>query len=110
MGLFGLAAYSVEQRIREVGIRKVFGASTTDIVNMLSKEHLKLIALSNIIAWPLGYFAMRIFLQNYPFRAALGIDIFLMSALAAFGIAFITIFSQTFKASRANPAEILKYE
>jgi putative ABC transport system permease protein len=110
MGLFGLAAYSVEQRIREVGIRKVFGASTTDIFNMLSKEHLKLIALSNIIAWPLGYFAMRIFLQNYPFRAALGIDIFLMSALAAFGIAFITVFSQTFKASRANPAEILKYE
>lgn len=110
LGLFGLAAYSVEQRIREVGIRKVFGASTTDIFSMLSKEHLKLIAVSNIIAWPLGYFAMRIFLQNYPFRASLGIDIFLMSAFAAFGIAFITVFSQTFKASRANPAEILKYE
>jgi putative ABC transport system permease protein len=110
LGLFGLAAYSVEQRIREVGIRKVFGASTSDIFSLLSKEHLKLIAISNIIAWPLGYFAMRGFLQNYPFRTSLGIEIFLVSSLAAFGIAFITIFSQTFKASRANPAEILKYE
>jgi len=110
LGLFGLAAYSVEQRIKEVGIRKVLGASTTDIFSMLSKEHLKLIALSNIIAWPLGYFAMRTFLQNYPFRASLGIDIFLMSAFSAFAIAFITIFSQTIKASRANPSEILKYE
>jgi putative ABC transport system permease protein len=110
LGLFGLAAYSVEQRIREVGIRKVFGASTSDIFRLLSKEHLKLIALANIISWPLGYFAMRLFLQNYPFRASLGIEIFLLSGFAAFGIAFITIFSQTFKASRANPARILKYE
>jgi putative ABC transport system permease protein len=110
LGLFGLAAYSVEQRIREVGIRKVFGASTSDIFSLLSKEHLKLIAIANIIAWPLGYFAMRGFLQNYPFRTSLGIEIFLLSALAAFVIAFITVFSQTFKASRANPAEILKYE
>jgi putative ABC transport system permease protein len=110
LGLFGLAAYSVEQRIREVGIRKVFGASTADIFGLLSKEHLKLIAISNIIAWPLGYFAMHKFLQNYPYRVSLGVKIFLISALAAFGIAFITVFSQTFKASRANPAEILKYE
>jgi putative ABC transport system permease protein len=89
---------------------KVFGASATDIFSMVSKEHLKLIAIFNIIAWPLGYFAMRTFLQNYSFRASLGIEIFLVSAFAAFGIAFITVFSQTFKASRANPAGILKYE
>ena len=110
LGLFGLVAYSVEQRIREVGIRKVFGASTTDIFSLLSKEYLKLIAVSNIIAWPLGYFAMRMFLQNYAFRTSLGIDIFLMSAVAAFGIAFLTIFFQIFKASQANPVSILKYE
>jgi putative ABC transport system permease protein len=110
LGLFGLAAYSVEQRIKEVGIRKVLGASASDIFSMLSKEHFKLIAISNIIACPLGYLAMRAFLQNYPFRASLGIDIFLLSAFAAFAIAFITVFSQTIKASRANPADILKYE
>lgn len=110
LGLFGLAAYSVEQRIREVGIRKVLGASTTDIFSMLSKEHLKLIAISNIIAWPLGYLAMRAFLQNYPFRASLGIEIFLLSSFAAFAIAFITVFSQTIRASLANPADVLKYE
>lgn len=110
LGLFGLVAYSIEQRIREVGIRKVFGASTTDIFSLLSKEYLKLIAVSNIIAWPLGYLAMRMFLQNYAFRTSLGIDIFLMSAVAAFGIAFLTIFFQIFKASQANPVQILKYE
>jgi putative ABC transport system permease protein len=110
LGLFGLAAFSAEQRLKEVGIRKVFGASTADVFKMLSKENLKLITVSNIIAWPLGYFIMRAYLQNYPFRSSLGIEIFLVSAFAAFAIAFITVFSQTFRASRANPAEILKYE
>lgn len=110
LGLFGLAAYSVEQRIKEVGIRKVLGASVGDIISLLSKEHLKLIAIANIVAWPLGYFAMRAFLQNYPFRASLGIEIFLMSAAAGFGIAFLTVFYHTFKAARANPADTLKYE
>jgi len=110
LGLFGLAAYSVEQRIKEVGIRKVLGASVADIFSLLSKEHLKLIAIANIIAWPLGYFAMRAFLQNYPFRISLGIGIFLISGLAAFGIAFLTVFYQTFKAARTDPADSLKYE
>ncbi len=110
LGLFGLAAYSVEQRIKEVGIRKVLGASVADIFSLLSKEHLRLIAIANIIAWPLGYFTMRMFLQNYPFRTSLGIEIFLMSAAAAFGIAFLTVFYQAFKATRTNPVDILKYE
>ncbi len=110
LGLFGLAAYSVEQRIKEVGIRKVMGASVADIMSLLSKEHLKLIAVANIFAWPLGYFAMRMFLQNYPFRTSLNIEIFLMSASAAFGIAFLTVFYQTFKAARANPSDTMKYE
>ena len=110
LGLFGLAAYSVEQRIKEVGIRKVLGATVGDIIGLLSKEHLKLIAISNIVAWPLGYFAMRMFLQNYPYRTSLGIEIFLISAAAAFGIAFLTVFYQTFKAARTDPADTLKYE
>jgi putative ABC transport system permease protein len=110
LGLFGLAAYSVEQRIKEVGIRKVLGATTTDIFGLLSKEQLTHIAISNVVAWPLGYFAMRAFLQNYPFRTSLGIEIFLLAALAAFVIAFLTIFYQTFRAARANPSETLKYE
>ncbi|UCE21554.1 MAG: FtsX-like permease family protein, partial [Candidatus Aminicenantes bacterium] len=110
LGLFGLAAYSVEQRVKEVGIRKVLGASGKDIIGLLSREHLKLIAIANIIAWPLGYFSMRTFLQNYPFRASLGIEIFLMSAAAAFGIAFLTVSYQTFRAARTNPVDTLKYE
>jgi len=110
LGLFGLVAYSIEQRIREVGVRKVFGASTADIFNLLSKEYLKLIAVSNIIAWPVGFLAMRTFLQSYAFRTSLGIEIFLVSTVSAFGIAFLTIFFQIFKASQANPVQILKYE
>jgi len=110
LGLFGLAAYSVEQRIKEVGIRKVLGASGADIIRLLSREYLKLIAIANIIAWPLGYFVMRMFLQNYPFRTSLGIEIFLISGAAAFGVAFLTVSYQTFKAARTNPADTLKYE
>jgi putative ABC transport system permease protein len=110
LGLFGLAAYSVEQRIKEIGIRKVLGATAMNIFGLLSREQLVLIAISNLIAWPIGYFAMRSFLQNYPFRTSLGFEIFLISALAAFGIAFFTVFYQTFKAARANPADTLKYE
>jgi len=110
LGLLGLAAYSVEQRIKEVGIRKVLGATATDIFGLLSKEQLTHIAISNVVAWPLGYFAMRAFLQNYPFRTSMGIEIFLIAGLGAFGIAFITIFYQTFKAARANPVETLKFE
>jgi len=110
LGLFGLAAYSVEQRIKEVGIRKVLGASVPEIFGLLSREHLKLIVVANIFAWPLGYFAMRRYLENYAFRTSLGIEIFLMSAAAAFGIAFLTVFYQTLKAARAIPADTLKYE
>jgi ABC-type antimicrobial peptide transport system permease subunit len=110
LGLFGLAAYSAEQRIKEVGIRKVLGASVADIFSLLSKEHLKLIAISNIVAWPLGYLAMKMFLRNYPFRTSLGIEIFLISTAAALGIAFLTVFYQTFKAACATPADTLKYE
>jgi ABC-type antimicrobial peptide transport system permease subunit len=79
----------------------VLGASVGDIIRLLSKEHLKLIAIANIVALPLGYFAMRAFLQNYPFRASLA---------AVFVIAFLTVFYQTFKAARANPADTLKFE
>ena len=110
LGLFGLAAYSVEQRLKEVGIRKVLGATGWDIFNLLSREHLKLIAFSNFVAWPVGYLTMRMFLQNYPFRTSLGIPIFILSAAIAFGIAFITVFYQTFKAARTDPAVTLKYE
>jgi len=110
LGLFGLAAFSVEQRIKEIGIRKVMGATALDIFSLLSREHLLFIAISNLIAWPLAYLAMRAFLQNYPFRIPLDIGIFLLAALAAFGIAFITVFYQTFKAARTQPAVTLKYE
>ena len=110
LGLFGLAAYSMEQRIKEIGIRKVMGATAMNIFNLLSREQLILIAISNIIAWPIGYFAMRAFLQNYPFRITIDIGIFLIAALAAFGIAFITVFYQTFKAARTQPVVTLKYE
>ena len=110
LGLFGMASFTAEQRTKEIGIRKVMGATAVDIFRLLSRENLVFIAISNLIAWPLGYAAMKAFLQNYPLRILLGIEIFLMAALAAFVIAFMTIFYQTFRAAQANPSETLKYE
>jgi putative ABC transport system permease protein len=96
--------------MKKIGIRKVLGATAADIFGLLSREQLAHIAISNLIAWPLGYFAMRAFLQNYAFRTSLGIEIFFVSAVAAFWIAFLTVFYQAFKAARSNPSDTLKYE
>jgi putative ABC transport system permease protein len=110
LGLLGLAAYAVEQRGKEIGIRKVMGATGPNIFILLSGEHVKLVALAVCIAWPVGYTAMSRFLQGYPYRTSIGIETFLLSALSAFAFAFLTIFSLSLKAARIEPAEMLKYE
>ena len=110
MGLFGLSAYAAEQRFKEVGIRKVMGATELNIFKLLSREYLKLVAIAVVTAWPAGYFVMGMFLQNYPYRTSIGIEIFIFSALLAFIIAFLTVFSQSLKASRIDPVGAIKYE
>ncbi|UCE06948.1 MAG: ABC transporter permease, partial [bacterium] len=110
LGLFGLTAQVTEQRTKEIGVRKVIGASVQGITLLLSKDFMKWIIIANIIACPAAYFAMKEWLQNFAFHTEMGIGIFLLSMLLAFGIALITVSYQSIKASVANPVESLRYE
>ena len=110
LGLFGLAAYTAERRTKEIGIRKVMGASVTGIVMLLSKEYAKWVAAANIIAWPVSYFLMKIWLQNYAYRISLKIPIFLLATAITLFIAQLTVSFQSIRAARSNPSDSLRYE
>jgi putative ABC transport system permease protein len=110
LGLLGLASYSAEQRTKEIGIRKALGASVIGIIGMLSQEFVKLVVLANVIAWPLAYFAMDNWLQNFPYRIDLGPATFVAAGVLACLIALLTVTYQATKAAVANPVESLRYE
>jgi putative ABC transport system permease protein len=110
LGLVGLASFTAEQKTREIGIRKVLGASSSGVVIMLSREFMKWVVAANLIAWPLGYFAMRTWLQNFAYRTSLTVPMFLGAALAAFIVAAAVIGLQTLRAATANPAESMRHE
>jgi len=110
LGLLGLASFMAEQRTKEMGIRKVLGASSANIVMLLSREFIVLVSLANIIAWPLAYYFMNRWLQNYAYHASINFFLFLISAVAAVVIALVTVSVQAFKAALVNPADSLKYE
>jgi putative ABC transport system permease protein len=110
LGLFGLAAFAAERRTKEIGIRKVLGASSTGIVSLLSKDFIKLVLLANVIAWPLAYFAMKKWLQNFAYRIDLGWWVFALAGGLALLIALLTVSTQAIKAALANPVEALRYE
>lgn len=110
LGLLGLAAFTTEQRTREIGIRKALGASITGIVMMLSREFIRWVLAANIIAWPVAYFITRGWLQSFAYRVDIEIQMFLFSTVLAIIIAFVTVSYQVIKAALANPVEALKYE
>jgi len=110
LGLFGLASFTAERRTKEIGIRKVLGASVGSIVIILSKEYVKWIALANVIAWPLAYYFMSRWLEGFAYHTSLNILAFLASGLLALIIALLTVSFQTFKAASVNPIDSLKYE
>lgn len=110
LGLFSLAAYAAEQRNKEIGIRKVLGASVSVIVGMLSKDFIKLVLISFVIAAPLAWLTMHKWLQGFAYRQNIQWWIIALSGLGALSVAFITISSQSFKAAMANPVESLKNE
>ncbi|MCP4725893.1 MAG: FtsX-like permease family protein [bacterium] len=110
LGLFGLASFTAEQRTKEIGIRKVLGSSSQNIVLLLSKEFVKLVLLSNIIAWPVAYFAADSWLENFAYRADIAYSIFIYSGIAALVIAVLTVSYQAIKAAFSNPVDALKYE
>jgi len=110
MGLFGLATYASEQRVKEIGIRKVLGASVANITEMLSRDFLKLIMIASLIAFPIAWFAMHKWLQNFAFRIDIQWWVFVVAALLAILIALITISFQAIKAAVANPVKSLRTE
>lgn len=110
LGLFGLAIFAAEQRIKEIGIRKVLGASVLKIFMLLSKEFIRWVLLANFIAWPIAYFAMNRWLQNFAYRINIGIVAFLISGGTALLIAYLTVSYQSIKSARANPVDSLRYE
>jgi ABC-type antimicrobial peptide transport system permease subunit len=110
LGLFGLAAQMAEMRIKEIGIRKVLGASVSGITLLLSKEFMKWVVVANVIAWPVAYYAMNRWIQNFAYRTSIGLWIFFLAAFMAFLIALITVGYQAVKTAMANPVDALRYE
>jgi len=110
VGLLGLASFMAEQRKKEIGIRKVLGASVQQMVSMLIKEFVKCIIIANIFAWPIAYIAMSDMLADYAYRIELGIGTFLLAGLLALVIALGTVSYQAFSAALANPVDAIRYE
>ncbi len=110
LGLFGLAAYMAERRTKEIGIRRVLGASSMEIVALLSKEFAKCVLVSSAVAWPAAYFVMKKWLENFAYRTGIGAGVFLGAAGLTLGIALLTVSFQSVKAATANPVDSLRYE
>ena len=110
LGLFGLTSFIAEQRTKEIGVRKVLGASITGIVILLSKEFTKWVLIANVIAWPLAYYFMNKWLEDFANRINIGIGTFIASAIIALVIALLTVSFLTIKAALANPIKSLRYE
>jgi putative ABC transport system permease protein len=120
LGLFGLVSFTVQKAAKEIGVRKVLGASVSNIVVLMSKDFLKLIVLANvlawpvayyaILAWPVAYYAMNTWLEDFAFRIKVGIDTFLLAGGLALFIALLTVSWQAVRAALANPVESLRYE
>lgn len=110
LGLFGLASCSSEQRTKEMGIRKVLGASALTLLIQLTKEYTKWVLLANIIAWPIAFYMMNRWLQSFAYRINITIEIFILAAVVGLVIALFTISYQALKVALANPVDALRYE
>jgi putative ABC transport system permease protein len=110
LGLFGLASYTVEQRTKEIGVRKILGASSPGIVMLLSREFTKWVLAANILAWPVAYLLMRKWLQGFAYNAGIAWWLFAAAGAGALAVALVTVSFQAVRASRVNPARALKYE
>lgn len=110
LGLLGLASFTAERRTREIGIRKVLGSSVSGVVMLLSRELLLLVGLANLIAWPLAWWLMRDWLQEFAYRTEIHLSNFILGGLAALAIAWLTVSYQALKAALIDPAKALRYE
>ena len=110
LGLFGLASFTAEQKTKEIGVRKVLGASVSGIVLLLSKEFIKWVLISCVIAFPVAYFMMSDWLSNFAYRTGINVFVFIIAALLTILIALFTVSYQAVKAALANPVKSLRYE
>jgi len=110
LGLIGLSSYLAEEKTKEIGIRKVLGASSWKIISLFSKNFAKLVLFANMIAWPAGYAVMRLWLQGYAYRTSIGIWVFILTGTLALFIAFLSVGYQTLRAATADPIDSLRYE
>jgi len=110
LGLYGLVSYSAEQKKKEIGIRKVHGATIANIIELISKEFIQLVLISTAISFPIAYYLMNRWLKNYAYHTNLAIWEFLLSGILAVIITIITVWYQAYKAAVANPIDSIKYE
>src|SRR4029077_11315800 len=110
LGLFGLVTYAAEQRIKEIGVRKVLGASVSEIVTMISKDFIKLVLIAFVVAFPVGWWMMNKWLQSFAYRIDISWWVFALAGLLTIAIALITVSFQAIKAAIANPVESLRTE
>ncbi|MBU8923340.1 MAG: ABC transporter permease [Bacteroidales bacterium] len=109
-GLVGLITFMTERKKKEIGLRKIHGASATQIVRLISKEFLVLVTISNVIAWPIAYLMIKAYLESYAVRTHIGMGAFIFAGVTTILIAFLTISYRSIKAAHANPVEALRYE
>lgn len=110
LGIFGLAAYSTEQRTKEIGIRKVLGSSVSSIVFLLTRNYTRWVIVANLFAWPAAYYAVNRWLQSFAYRTSIGISPFIIAALMTLVVALLSVILQTLRAATANPVHSLRYE
>ncbi len=110
LGLFGLAAFTAEQKTKEIGVRKVLGASVPNIVSILLTQFTRWVVFANIIAWPIGYFIMKSWLQNFAYHIDLKFSYFLLSGIITLLIAVTTVSYLAINAANKNPVKALNYE
>jgi len=106
----GLVAFTVNKRTKEIGIRKILGANILSVVVLLVREFFILVALSNFLAWPVGWYVMNKWLRNFAYKTNIGIEVFLITGSFSLFIAIVTVGYQVTKAARANPVDSLRYE
>ena len=110
LGIFGLSSYTAEQRTKEIGIRKVLGATVSSIIKHISKEFVLLVIISNVIIWPLAYFALSRWLQTFAYRITIGWWPFVLTGIAVLVVSLLTVSWQIIRAATANPVDSLRYE
>lgn len=110
LGLFGLSTFTIEQRTKEIGIRKVLGATVSNLVRLIIKDFVKLVLIAGLLAIPFGYWFVNSWLQDFAYTTTIGPLPFALALLAALLLAMLTVVFQTFRSSRANPVEALRYE